>query len=169
MRRRPVPTPEHYRKALAALRRQEDRWDSVRNLRRRIQARKEREMAEYTAKENTGTLFKNDRRDKDTQPHAKGRALIGGVWYWVSAWTKEPRAGGDRFQSLSFEEMAPEYAARYGGGQQAPAAAPRQQRQPTQRPQPGRGSTPFEEEAPSFENDPDGIPFAWEGRDSAPL
>lgn len=54
----------------------------------------------YEQKDNTGSLFKNDRREKDTHPHAKGTALIDGVEYWVSAWTKEGDKG--RWQSLSF-------------------------------------------------------------------
>jgi hypothetical protein len=55
----------------------------------------------YTQKDNSGTLFKNDRREKETHPNAKGTALIDGVEYYVSAWTKEGKAG--KFQSLSFE------------------------------------------------------------------
>lgn len=55
----------------------------------------------YEAKDNSGTLFKNDRREKDTHPHAQGTAIIGGIEYWVSAWTKEGAKG--KFQSLSFK------------------------------------------------------------------
>lgn len=55
----------------------------------------------YEPRNNTGTLFKNDRREKDSHPHAKGSALIDGVEYWVSAWTKEGAKG--KFQSLSFQ------------------------------------------------------------------
>ena len=55
----------------------------------------------YEQKDMSGSLFKNDRREKDTHPHAKGSALIGGVEYWVSAWTKEAR-DGSKYQSLSF-------------------------------------------------------------------
>jgi hypothetical protein len=55
----------------------------------------------YTPKDNSGTLFKNDKREKETHPNAKGSALIDGTEYWVSAWTKEGKAG--KFQSLSFE------------------------------------------------------------------
>lgn len=54
----------------------------------------------YEQKDNTGSLFKNDKREKDSQPHAKGTALIDGVEYWVAAWTKEGDKG--RWQSLSF-------------------------------------------------------------------
>lgn len=55
----------------------------------------------YTPKDNTGTLFRNDRREKETHPNAKGTALIDGVEYWVSAWTKSGDKGN--FQSLSFQ------------------------------------------------------------------
>ena len=55
----------------------------------------------YTPKDNTGTLFRNERREKDTHPNAKGTALIDGVEYWVSAWTKSSDKGN--FQSLSFQ------------------------------------------------------------------
>lgn len=55
----------------------------------------------YEQKDMSGSLFKNDRREKDTHPNAKGSALIGGVEYWVSAWTKEAR-DGSKYQSLSF-------------------------------------------------------------------
>jgi hypothetical protein len=49
-----------------------------------------------------GSLFKNDRKESDNHPNAKGAALIGGVEYWVSAWTKVDK-NGNRWQSLSFQ------------------------------------------------------------------
>lgn len=55
----------------------------------------------YAQKDNSGTLFKNEKREKDSHPHATGSAMIDGVEYWVSAWTKEGARG--RFQSLSFK------------------------------------------------------------------
>jgi hypothetical protein len=55
----------------------------------------------YEQKDMSGTLFKNDRREKDSHPHATGTALIDGVEYWVSAWTKDGAKG--KFQSLSFK------------------------------------------------------------------
>jgi hypothetical protein len=56
----------------------------------------------FEMKENTGSLFKNDRREKDTHPNAQGTALINGVEYWVSAWTKKDK-NGNPWQSLAFK------------------------------------------------------------------
>ena len=64
----------------------------------------------YEQKDNTGSLFKNDRREKDSHPHAKGSAMIDGVEYWVSAWTKEGQKG--RWQSLSFQRKDEKPAAK---------------------------------------------------------
>lgn len=55
----------------------------------------------YELREGQGSLFKNDHKSKDSHPGARGEALIGGVVYEISAWTKEGRKG--RFQSLSFK------------------------------------------------------------------
>ena len=55
----------------------------------------------FTPKDNTGTLFKNDRREKETHPHATGTAMIDGVMYRISAWTKEGKKG--KWQSLAFK------------------------------------------------------------------
>lgn len=55
----------------------------------------------YEQRDNSGTLFRNERREKDNQPHATGTAVIDGVEYFVSAWTKEGQKG--KFQSLAFK------------------------------------------------------------------
>src|SRR5690242_17501474 len=55
----------------------------------------------YEQRDNSGSLFRNEKREKDTHPNATGTALIDGVEYYVSAWTKEGRKG--KFQSLSFK------------------------------------------------------------------
>lgn len=68
----------------------------------------------YEPKDMSGTLFKNDKREKDTHPHATGTAIIDGVTYWVSAWTKDGAKG--KFQSLAFkrkEERAQEIKQEY--------------------------------------------------------
>jgi hypothetical protein len=59
-------------------------------------------MAKFEQRDNSGSLFKNEKREKETHPHATGSAMIDGVEYWVSAWTKEGKNG--KFQSLAFKK-----------------------------------------------------------------
>ena len=54
----------------------------------------------FVHKENTGSIFKNDKRESETHPHGKGSAMIDGVEYWVSAWTNVK--DDKRYQSLKF-------------------------------------------------------------------
>ncbi len=57
----------------------------------------------YEQKNMTGTLFRNEKRtEENNQPHATGSALIEGIAYYVSAWTKTDK-NGNKFQSLSFK------------------------------------------------------------------
>jgi hypothetical protein len=51
---------------------------------------------------NTGTLGKNKRKEKDTQPGYKGKCNVGGKDYWISAWVRKG-SDGESFFSLSFE------------------------------------------------------------------
>lgn len=55
----------------------------------------------YQQRDNTGTLFRNERRENDNHPNARGAAIIDGVEYEVSAWTKQGQKGA--FQSLAFK------------------------------------------------------------------
>lgn len=72
----------------------------------------------YEMKDNSGSLFKNDRREKDTHPNAKGQALIDGVEYWVDAWTNEAR-DGSKYQSLKFKRKDADQTG--SAGRQEPA------------------------------------------------
>lgn len=53
-------------------------------------------------KDNSGALFKNKDRKTDTHPNARGSAMIGGVEYWVDAWTNYDK-DGNAYQSLKFK------------------------------------------------------------------
>lgn len=55
----------------------------------------------FEQRDNSGALFRNDKKEKVTHPNATGTAMIDGVMYYVSAWTKEGKSG--KFQSLSFK------------------------------------------------------------------
>ena len=56
----------------------------------------------YEQRDLSGSLFKNDKREKDTHPNLTGTVMIGGVEYWASGWTKE-RQNGEKWISLSFK------------------------------------------------------------------
>lgn len=57
----------------------------------------------YEHKDNSCTLFVNDKREKETHPTHKGDAKINGKMYWASAWEKQTKSGSQMF-SISFKE-----------------------------------------------------------------
>jgi uncharacterized protein (DUF736 family) len=75
---------------------------------------------------NSGSLFKNDRKEKDSHPDYKGEAMVNGQLMWMSAWIKTS-AKGKKFMSFSFqpkEQQAPvqQAPARQAPAKQVPAA-----------------------------------------------
>ena len=69
----------------------------------------------YEIKENSGSLFKNDRKEKEGHPDYKGSANIAGLEYWVSAWVNKTKDGKSY---MSFKYQLKE-------GQQVAAQAPK--------------------------------------------
>jgi hypothetical protein len=73
---------------------------------------------------NSGVLFKNDRKEKDSQPDYRGDANVvcplceTRTEYWLSSWLKQGKKG--RFLSLAFQLKDKAKPA----AQPAPAAAP---------------------------------------------
>ena len=55
----------------------------------------------FEHKDNSGSIFRNDRREKDSHPTHTGSAKIDGVEYWISAWVNET-GGGKKYFSLKF-------------------------------------------------------------------
>ena len=53
-------------------------------------------------KENSGSLFNNNRKETDRHPDRTGTALIGGVEYYVSGWVKTDK-NGNPWLSLAFK------------------------------------------------------------------
>lgn len=58
-------------------------------------------MADFVQKELSGSMFKNQKKLTENHPNMTGSALIAGVEYYVSAWTKTDK-NGNKWQSMSF-------------------------------------------------------------------
>lgn len=85
-------------------------------------------MAQH--RDNSGTLGKNLRKEKESHPTHTGQCTVDGKRFWISAWVKDGR-DGSKFFSLAFKPM--------------------EQRQERQAPAPSRESEP-----PPFDDD---VPF----------
>jgi hypothetical protein len=72
----------------------------------------------FEQKDNTGAIFVNDRKEKDTHPDRAGSATIDGVEYWVSGWLRKSK-DGQPYLSLAFKpknDTAQPKAKPAGGG-----------------------------------------------------
>ena len=75
-------------------------------------------MSEYQQKDNSGALFKNDKKETDSHPDYKGSAMIDGSDYWVSGWINTSNAG-TKYMKFSY---SPKEQAHNNGVQQVQAA-----------------------------------------------
>lgn len=60
------------------------------------------------SRDNSGSMSRNTRKEKETHADYKGKCVIGGKEYWISAWKKENDKGP--WLSLAFDakEAKPE-------------------------------------------------------------
>jgi UDP-N-acetylenolpyruvoylglucosamine reductase len=70
----------------------------------------------YEMKPSSGSLFKNDRKEKETHPDLKGKVMLpNGEVRWVSAWKKKT-AAGETWLSLALGDLVQQAGgSNYGG------------------------------------------------------
>lgn len=56
-------------------------------------------------KDNSGVLFQNKKKTKDSQPDFTGGVTVGGVDYRLAGWTKVSHQGNE-YMSLAFTRVA---------------------------------------------------------------
>lgn len=76
----------------------------------------------YEMKPNTGSLFKNDRKESDSHPDYKGSALVDGVGEcWLDAWINKAK-DGTKYMSLKLKPKNADHRGSYA--RQEPALQP---------------------------------------------
>ena len=56
----------------------------------------------YETKENSGSLFRNEKKETDNHPDYNGSVKVAGTDYWLSGWLKQAESG-KKYMSLAFK------------------------------------------------------------------
>ena len=108
--------------------------------------------------DNKGALWPAKDRASDKHPHFTGKAMVGGVEYYVSGWKRDPN-GNPKAPSVKFS-FKPVDEVKQQAQQYQPQATPQAQYQPQATPQQYAQATgdqaPPANEVPDFHDD---IPF----------
>jgi hypothetical protein len=61
----------------------------------------------YEMKNDTATIFVNDRKTEETHADLTGTAKISGVEYYVNGWRREGKGSGKKYLALTFKVKEP--------------------------------------------------------------
>jgi hypothetical protein len=70
-------------------------------------------MTTHEQRDNSGILFRNDKKTRDSDRDYSGSAMIAGVEYWISGWIKTGRNG--KFMTFAFKPKHEEKSAAKSG------------------------------------------------------
>jgi hypothetical protein len=82
-------------------------------------------------KDNSGALFKNDRKETESHPDYKGQAIIDGVEYWMDSWLNVAESG-KKYMAVKFKAKEARQEPRQEqrrAPSPAPSPAPRQRQE----------------------------------------
>ena len=100
---------EDYRICGAVLAEITGRFGEPAEISYRVIKQKRTEAMATEQRDNSGILFRNDDKTKDSDRDYKGDATVSGVKYWLSGWIKQGKRG--KFLTLSFTPKAAAKAA----------------------------------------------------------
>ena len=66
-------------------------------------------MSDFQHKEGSGSLFKNNYKEKENQPDMKGDAMFNGKPVELAAWTRVDK-NGNKYLSLKIQDKQEQYA-----------------------------------------------------------
>lgn len=61
----------------------------------------------FTPKDNSGSIFVNDRKTEESHPDRTGSIMVAGVEYWINGWLRKSK-DGKPYLSLSVKPKAGE-------------------------------------------------------------
>lgn len=74
-------------------------------------------MSQYEQRDNSGSLFRNEKKEQPNHADYTGNGMIGGEEYWINAWVKEAK-NGKKYFSFSFRPKQ-QRSQQSGGNQQS--------------------------------------------------